>query len=377
MTIEKITTEDTAKSSEHQSLLDSLKGIAILAVLMVHSGGGRLPSIFGAIGDAGRYGVQLFFIISAFLAFKSFSRYINDNVSYVSLSANWIIKKIVRLIPVYFLAILLYLLIQGGNEYWIGSLQKITIQNVLSHITFTFGLFPTFSNSIIGVEWYLGALVIFYLIVPILFKIINSLEKSFVFLICGTFIFCGLSEICCRVLVLGGDDAYIYEEFWGTFSFIPQFPVMLLGIFLYFLCESNILNMIHSKKLISYALLGISVFLICGLVLNHNQILGISKHTMYGIAFFILIVSQKIKSCILLDNKFFSFFGKYSYPIYLLHMLLLFLYNKYIPAISDNLFVSWVVKYMVILISSTIISFFVQNFYDNYTIKLIKKFIRK
>lgn len=55
------------------TFLDSLKGWGILAVIMVHSGAAGLPGVMGRIGEAGARGVQLFFLISAFLTWGSLS----------------------------------------------------------------------------------------------------------------------------------------------------------------------------------------------------------------------------------------------------------------------------------------------------------------
>lgn len=60
------------------SWIDSLKGIAICGIIMIHSGGADLPSLFGKIGNIGKNGVQLFFLISAYLSFISLERYFHN-----------------------------------------------------------------------------------------------------------------------------------------------------------------------------------------------------------------------------------------------------------------------------------------------------------
>ena len=55
--------------------IDALKGLAIIGVTMVHTGGSGLPGVLGNIGSSGARGVQMFFIISAMLTFTSLSNY--------------------------------------------------------------------------------------------------------------------------------------------------------------------------------------------------------------------------------------------------------------------------------------------------------------
>lgn len=54
--------------------IDSLKGIAILGVIMIHCGGSHLPDPLGIVGRFGGAGVELFFVISAFLSYQSLEK---------------------------------------------------------------------------------------------------------------------------------------------------------------------------------------------------------------------------------------------------------------------------------------------------------------
>ena len=161
--------------------IDSLKGIAICGIVMVHSDTLGLPWLLEKIGDAGKCGVQLFFLLSSYLTFVSLEHYFNTKTSSRAISFHhlipWWAGKFIRLIPLYYLALFIYALFLGGSSYWLGTQEHITAQNVLAHLFFLHGLFPHYADSIIGVEWYLGTLAIFYLLAPYLYKIINSLTS--------------------------------------------------------------------------------------------------------------------------------------------------------------------------------------------------------
>ena len=159
--------------------IDGMKGIAICGVVMVHSGGANLPFPIGKIAGLGQFGVQLFFMISAYLTFLSIEKHISNEFNLKN-AYKWVISKIVRLIPLWYLALLLYTVLIGGNSWWLGSEGKISLGNFLTHILFLHGLFPHYTDSIMGVEWYLGVLVLFYIISPLLYKVIKNLRSAII-----------------------------------------------------------------------------------------------------------------------------------------------------------------------------------------------------
>lgn len=221
-----------------QTWIDALKGVAICGVVMIHSGGANLPSYLGKIGYIGKNGVQLFFLLSAFLVFKSYENSFVGKERKYKEQVKWVIRKFIRLIPLYYISLLICGVVQGGNDYWLGSEEGITIENIMAHIVFLHGFFPHYINSMIGVEWYLSALAILYCLTPFLYKIINLPEKSVAwFMVSG--IVCELVSSVCSQLVSGCSDSYIYGNYFITLWFVAQFPVMLLGIVLYYVIRGG------------------------------------------------------------------------------------------------------------------------------------------
>lgn len=154
--------------------LDGLKGLAILLVVIIHTGASSLPSLWGDIGDFGKYGVQLFFIISTCLSLKSYEKK-NGSIS------KWILLRLLRLSPIYYLALFVYYFTYGGVETFLGPDANVSFLNILAHMLFVHGFFPNYINSIIGVEWYIGTLVVVYMCIPIIFKLVSDKEKSLSF----------------------------------------------------------------------------------------------------------------------------------------------------------------------------------------------------
>ena len=81
------------------------------------------------ISDIAKYGakgVQLFYVLSGFLTAKSLQYYDKEKI------CEWYKKKIVRLMPMYWGFTTLNLIIfPEGNVYWLGSVKKLSLFNIL------------------------------------------------------------------------------------------------------------------------------------------------------------------------------------------------------------------------------------------------------
>lgn len=175
--------------------VDSMKGIAICGVVMAHTGASTLPSVLGIIGGNGNRGVQLFFVISGYLTFLSLHNN-KDSINF------WWFKKFAKLAPLYYIALVIGTMAEGRVE-WLGREEHISTLNFVVHLLFLHGFVPHYCNSIIGGEWYLGTLTIFFMIAPLLYKYINTLERAFYSLIAFIALSC-LNIIVSQVCVGGG-----------------------------------------------------------------------------------------------------------------------------------------------------------------------------
>ena len=103
------------------TVLDSMKGIAMLGIVLTHSGAALIGGIFGKLGEAGARGVQIFFIISAMLVFKSLSKAGCGTTEFNI--KKYYFMKFLRLIPLYYISIVLNLLLYGMQPtYWSGTM---------------------------------------------------------------------------------------------------------------------------------------------------------------------------------------------------------------------------------------------------------------
>lgn len=321
--------------------IDSLKGLSILGVVLIHSGAMGLGGPISVAASYGSVFVQAFFVVSSFLIWKSLER-LGRNFGFQDYM-KWLFRKISKLIPAYYLSIFIYLLVTGGNQYWAGDVDPFSIQNIIAHILFLHGLFPKFCNNILGVEWYVGVLALFYLIAPLLYKIIDNLPKAL-----AAFV---LSDIACYYicikatgLIIQDDNSYIYEEYFNNYGFISQLPTLMLGVVICYI-------MPYVKKDSSKwlkILLSSTIVLLAFCMLRYHAVIPlfkVSTPTLYGIFFGMILFSQSIYAMPIFNNRIFAFLGRQSWEIYLFHFILIIILDKYVKLFTDSVLINWAIKY--------------------------------
>lgn len=84
--------------SNRYAYIDALRGIAIALVFVVHAGGrAGVDGVLNKVVSAGQYGVQLFFVISAFTIFLTLDRRKGREANLVQ---NFFIRRLFRILPV-------------------------------------------------------------------------------------------------------------------------------------------------------------------------------------------------------------------------------------------------------------------------------------
>lgn len=305
---------------ERKSYIDSVKGICILWVVAIHAGGVQMYSILGKIAENGRMAVQIFFVISSFLAFNSFSKVSYNTDSYFKISIKWILCKFINLFPIYLASLVAYSFWYNFNYRNGFSTGSIKLWDYALHLFMLNGLIPFSSNSIIGVEWYIGVLFIFYLFVPIMFKKIKNLNTALRFLVVSCFFSFIINNVVYRFI-----PQIEFSGYFSNNSFWIQLPVLVCGIVFFFLLKDNF----KFNKNDYIPLLILTGYLIFGLFYNYSGSFTVSKIVLVSFFSVIILYILEKEKVYLLDNHFFAIFGKYSYPIYLFHYLILYFLWKY------------------------------------------------
>jgi peptidoglycan/LPS O-acetylase OafA/YrhL len=149
--------------------LDSLRGIAVLGVVLVHCG--LLAQSSGFLGNvtaAGQYGVQLFFIVSAITISMTYRQHVKKHGTSPTSAFAWLIRRVYRIWPLYAIAAFLYS-IEGFilNLYFGGTFApKIDWFDIFANLIFIHTWIPSANNSVVPGGWSISVEVMFYCIFP-------------------------------------------------------------------------------------------------------------------------------------------------------------------------------------------------------------------
>ena len=307
--------------------INSLKGIAILGIMLVHSGC-TLPGILNEVVLNGARGVQLMFVINGYLIFKSL-----DNAKEKELTLKqWYRGKFIRIIPLYWLFTILHLLVFGtGERFWIGPLKGVSGLNIICNLLCIHGFFPYYINSI-NLNWFIADLAIWYLIAPVCYKLFNSLEKMIGCLMIIVPIDYILLFLMGRYPLISNEG--IWHDYTTILCFPAELPIIMLGCAIYYVVKEGKIVNIH--KATSYKCLFFAFVCLPFLCVGSEKFNIYSRMFSFGICFAIIMLSQLVHPTVMLNNSFFAIFGKYSYGIYLCHIFVIHMIDILLPGGGIN-----------------------------------------
>jgi len=357
------------KEPEKINFIDALRGYAVLAVVLVHSLNGDRDIVFHNVILLGAKGVQLFYTLSAFTLFLSFN--VRRETDYAT--QNFFIRRFFRIAPMFYLAIVYYLIQDINVSYSDNDFRRITSWSVVSHFFLLHSLSPYWENSVVPGGWSVGVEVIFYMICPLLFALIKNLRAAitvyFITLIMGQAIY----------LYLLNNPLIEFTETWKLYlyTFFPtQLPVFMLGIVGYYIVKSE-------RYVAIMALIGLYVcgaaFLILQYISNKymNTEFELLNNMVFGTLFITLIFGLSIRSIPIISNKPVQFIGKISYSMYLTHFAVVHLIDVLgLNYLFLNVTMSFLVRFLLILSGTVIVSYFFYKTIELPFIKIGKNFTR-
>ncbi|RYZ28516.1 MAG: acyltransferase [Chitinophagaceae bacterium] len=272
--------------------IDALRGLAAVMVMVCHctqvDASIVLPAPVSKMMEAFKYGVQLFFVISAFTIF--YSLYRSDTSTH-----NFFVRRFFRIAPLYFVAVAAYGFLYDSDAAGIGS-----------NLVFLHGLSPKYINSVVPGGWSIGVEMLFYCLVPLLFRRVTNLRLALCFflgaVLLSFFLFYGYRKFVTPTAHL---ESYMY--FW-----LPnQLPAFGIGMIIYFLTFHN-----HPTffKGLFFPLVLTSFLVILGIMTRYRFF---GEHILFALACGLFIFLLKFRSFPGLVNKATLFLGKISYSLYL------------------------------------------------------------
>ena len=304
------------------SLVDALKGLAIIAILLYHFGGEYLP--FGYLG------VDIFFVISGYyLVRQLIGQFEKNEFRYL----RFVFQKLVRLWPLVLLLTIIamfigyFLMLPNDYENLAESAvaSSIFANNILQCITTKnywdiVNLYKPLMHL-----WYVGVLMQAYVVLPIIYcifvKVCRSVRRGF-----------GVASIGITCISIFFWLVPVFSNAW-KFYYLPfrLYEITLGGV----LSQFSLETMDHYKRLKKIGLLGSVIGLI--LFLCSRIEIGSSRLMLFCTVVSTMIFLYCSRDYMLneWEKKIVSigaFIGKRSYSIYIWHQLIVaFLFYSVFP----------------------------------------------
>lgn len=346
--------------------IDSLRGIAILLVILVHASylphmTNHLPDLFVRFANNGQYGVQLFFIASAFTLFMSHQNRRGEEHA----NRNFFIRRFFRIAPMYYLAILYFTFDQYigfdlSNLDW----EAIPKKSLIANVFFLNSISPQFYTNYVPGGWSVSVEFIFYLFVPFLCAKIRNLNSALIFTAISL-----LFSLACYTIIYQFD--YTSDHGFSAFNFPAQLAVFSFGILAYWVMYDKDINIKDSTTLF----ITFVIFVFCYFTMPY--------HILYSIIFMMLLITLSKKPFKFFSNRLLARIGRVSFSMYLVHFAIVHLWTKNdinIIIKGDNALVSisnLIIAYLIIAICSYIVSYGSYRFIEVPGQNLGKRIINK
>jgi peptidoglycan/LPS O-acetylase OafA/YrhL len=328
--------------------IDSIRGYAVLMVLCTHVWGiicNRSGVVFlSNFWQQCRMGVMLFFMISALTLFLSLDLKIKTERYPIG---NFFIRRVFRIVPLFYIILLGYLVF-----------DKHSTITILSTFTFTNGFIPDvmIQNPILIVGWTLAIEMIFYMMLPVIFRFVRNINSALIL-----FLITLVLSFIAKLIAFKYLNSYYPHITLVTFTYywLPaQLPVFSLGIVVYFLLfKIDYADSIEAvfKKYFGYSLMLLGIYF--AIVLSFATKLFVTENIAFSFALVLFIAGMAFNPSSIFNNRVARFLGKISYSFYLIHIIIIDLFLKYLPGIRGNSNKSFIIGLITILIATSAVSY--------------------
>jgi peptidoglycan/LPS O-acetylase OafA/YrhL len=302
--------------------IDAFRGIAILLVLIVHISQFIVPTSIKMqhLMSAGARGVQLFYVLSAFsLIYGYYVRLEKDRF----VLRDYFIRRLFRIAPLFWIASCFYLWYGQSNFY---APHGVGVLQIITSFLFINAWLPTTISAIIPVGWSVAIEMMFYLLLPIIFKYIRDLRSACFWFACSLVFAAIWGHAAVKFFnwYLPAEWLQVNFNFAWILSLPAQLPVFMTGILFYFVYRA--MRQIEDDE--TRESLGLA-FIITGVIICLSIVkftIGdhrISEFVSYAFIWGLVLTGSLVRPMNIFDNRLFRYFGKISYSAYLWHLPLL------------------------------------------------------
>lgn len=306
--------------------VDLLKTFSIIMIIICHVSQKikGLPLIVDNINRLGQLGVQIFFVMSAYLCCVTSEKM---NMAGADIK-NFYLKKFLRLAPAYWFAIVFYQLLFKFVKVLNLPIRIYTdTSGINCAINFTLlnNLFPKACNSIVPGGWSISCLWIFFIIFPFVARKCNNLRQAVNIYIVSMILVLlyGVSEI----FVLGNiieNNTFLY------FNIIPQLPCFITGILLFFYEREAIT--LKRQELIIKIVISLGITLLVFFAEKSETIIWVPLFSSLTIMFVYLYLKN---FCKLKENNYIIHLSKMTLSVFVFHPLFAYYGVGYINKILE------------------------------------------
>ncbi len=306
-----------APSSGKLAHIDSLRGVAILLVILVHcaQGYGLVGNAFDALARYGQMGVQLFFVLSAYTLCLSADK--RGKEAHPLLKYG--LRRFFRIAPMYYVGIALYAAVASVGWFAANphtpTAESYSLGNVLANVSFLHGFYAPANNSIVPGGWSIGTEVAFYAVFPFLFAFAKT---CFAETGAGRVVWVMMAVSFSQIVLLCGYPLGLEVHNGGFmyFNLLTQAPVFFVGMAYYFHETQREREYAVGYNLLAFTTLTAVALALWSVYLGHlYSVIAIVS----AVSFVHLIeVFRKVPW---LNVRALQQLGRVSYSVYLLHFV--------------------------------------------------------
>jgi peptidoglycan/LPS O-acetylase OafA/YrhL len=355
-----VVTNSRLESGDRILWLDSLRALAVLAVVLVHCGQiARSSGFLGHVTSAGQYGVQLFFVISAVTISLTYQKHVQKYGSSLQSMFAWFVRRIFRIAPLYYIAAIVYSVEHLILNHRFGSSLYLKPQwgDFAANLLFVHTWVPSANNSIVPGGWSIGVEVMFYALFPMcMLWNRKSYFKAFLLTVAlASVVFSELVNYEISGNLLISSNSYLY--LW----FPTQFPVILIGCAFFFAYLDGKTTQTYPHFLGACLLFVLFSALSLALGTWGELSPGLSPST-FAVAFCCVALIVRGDRIGMISNRLLSRVGACSYSIYIVHFALLDVARLMVKALSIRHFQSSVLLLFSIYVPVCIGSYYLAVF---------------
>ena len=253
------------------------------------------------------YGVPLFFVVSAF----SLAYGYEGKLSTKAQTAEFYLRRVLRIAPLYYLAIAVQLASIKAQGYDMPPLRDIALA-----FSFVFNLSPHMVDGIAPASWSIGVEMLFYACFPLVLAIATTLPRAIVL----------------TAVFAAGAVAYtiIGTKLKVNPSFVVHGLIFNLPYFGFGLIAFQLLRLTPARlgRYLTFGALALMVAAWAAAPIFTRPGAGVLRNVLYmaawGVPFGLLCLGMALRPPGLLSNPVTQFLGKISFGVYLAHPQVIF-----------------------------------------------------